>query len=296
MKNFILLLVSSTFLSSCLRLDDQLYSNASLDAYNFDAYTGEKEIPELPSSYNIADSMVKVFSLISQSSSEGDATIYLEYVGDINRIATDTIILYCHGNTDHMDRYWNRVKLLAHTGNKHRYGVLTLDYRGYGMSSGKPTEKGMYADVNTALKWLQSKGLSNERLVIYGYSLGSASATEMAANNYEMKPSKLILESPFASSEVMVQDGSKMALPASYFTNAKIDNAEEIKKVTQPFMWIHGADDDFLSITTHGEVVYKNYKGTYKEAHRIGIAVHNNVPFIWGFEAYSNNIFKFISK
>jgi pimeloyl-ACP methyl ester carboxylesterase len=154
----------------------------------------------------------------------------------------------------------------------------------------------MYADVNTALKWLQSKGLSNERLVIYGYSLGSASATEMAANNYEMKPNKLILESPFASSEVMVQDGSKMALPASYFTNAKIDNAEEIKKVTQPFMWIHGADDDFLSITTHGEVVYKNYKGTYKEAHRIGIAVHNNVPFIWGFEAYSNNIFKFISK
>jgi pimeloyl-ACP methyl ester carboxylesterase len=296
MKNFILLLVSSTFLSSCLRLDDQLYSNASLDAYNFDAYTGEKEIPELPSSYNIADSMVKVFSLISQSSSEGDATIYLEYVGDINRIATDTIILYCHGNTDHMDRYWNRVKLLAHTGNKHRYGVLTLDYRGYGMSSGKPTEKGMYADVNTALKWLQSKGLSNERLVIYGYSLGSASATEMAANNYEMKPNKLILEAPFASSEVMVQDGSKMALPASYFTNAKIDNAEEIKKVTQPFMWIHGADDDFLSITTHGEVVYKNYKGTYKEAHRIGIAVHNNVPFIWGFEVYSNNIFKFISK
>ncbi|MFN4083360.1 MAG: alpha/beta hydrolase [Bacteroidia bacterium] len=287
------LLIISALLSSCMRLDSQLFNNSEVNQYLFDDYKGIKELPELPNSFSVADSMRHLFSLTS-TGKNGDAKIYAVYIGDLNRIATDTVILYCHGNSNHIDRYWNRAKLLAHTGSKHRFGVLIFDYRGFGMSEGKPTETDLYNDTEAVLKWLLSKGSTSDRLIVYGYSLGSAPATEVAANNFTLKPNKLILEAPFSSSEMMVQDGSKLALPGSYFTNNKIDNAEEIKKVSQPFMWIHGVEDDFLRIETHGEIVYKNHKGSYKEAHRILKANHSDVPSVWGIESYRKAVLEFI--
>lgn len=288
---YILLTIS---LSSCLRLDDFLFENdSSIEAYLFDDYKGNKELPELPSSYIIADTMRHLFTLES-SSVDGTAKIYAVYLGDINNISSDTVILYCHGNTDHMDKYWNRAKLLAYIGGAHRYGVLMFDYRGYGLSEGKPSEKSIYADAEATLKWLKEKGLSGNRLVIYGYSLGTSVATEVAANSYSIKPSKLILENPFASSEVMVQDGSKLALPSSYLINAKIDNANKISNVAQPFMWMHGTADAFLSIETHGEVVWKNYKGNYGKPIRVQDATHNNLPLIMGLEKYRDELQQFI--
>lgn len=283
-----------TTLSSCLRLDNNLFNNHSITSYQRDAYTGHVDFI-LPEQYKIADSMVSLFTL--QSNDNGDiATIYAEYLGDIRRIATDTVIMYCHGNRDHMDFYWPRAKLLANTGGKNRYGVLMIDYRGFGLSQGKPTESGMYADVDAALNWLKAHGLTDERLVMYGYSVGSAPATKLTAEPRSMTPAKLILESPFASAEVMVQDATGLALPGSYVTNLKINNAEEIKSVQQPFCWIHGINDDFLSIKTHGEVVFANYHGTYSEAHRIAGANHTSIEPIMGFENYLNTINDFVRK
>jgi alpha/beta superfamily hydrolase len=281
-------------LSSCLRLDNNLFNNHSITSYQRDAYTGHVDFV-LPASYKIEDSMVTLFTL--QSNDNGDiATIYAEYIGDIKRIATDTVIMYCHGNRDHMDFYWPRAKLLANTGGRNHYGVLMIDYRGFGLSQGKPTESGMYADVDAALSWLKSHGLTNERLIMYGYSVGSAPAAKLTAEPRSMIPSKLILESPFASAEVMVQDATGLAMPGSYVTNLKINNAEEIKSVQQPFCWIHGIDDDFLNIKTHGEVVYANYHGSYSEAHRVAGANHSTVEPLMGFENYLHTIFDFIRK
>lgn len=295
MARFLIVSFLTIFLSSCLRLDSQLFNGKKLDEYKWDNYTGIKEISSLSDTFKIDGSNQKLFTLQSTGKS-GTATIYAVYLGNEANIATDTVILYCHGNADHMDRYWNRAKLLAYTGNKHRYGVLMFDYRGYGKSEGKPDEESIYADTEACLQWLKNKGLTNNRLVIYGFSLGTSAATEITANNFSLQPAKLILEAPFASAEVMVQDGSKLALPGSYFTNNKIDNAEEIKKVKVPFMWIHGTVDDFLSIKTHGEVVYKNYTGPYKEAHRISGANHSDVPAIWGYHNYSQALLNFITR
>ena len=185
---------------------------------------------------------------------------------------------------------------MANTGWKNRFGVLMIDYRGYGLSQGKPTEEGMYADVDAGLQWLKLKGLSNDRLIMYGFSLGSAPTCELTANPKSMTPSKIILEAPFASSAVMVQDAAKLNLPASYFTDLKIDNAEEIKKIKKPFLWIHGIDDSFLSIVTHGEVIFKNYSGTNGVALRISGAEHGTIPETLGFFAYNNALLNFIIK
>jgi pimeloyl-ACP methyl ester carboxylesterase len=298
MKKIYLIVLSITGLTSCLRLDNNLFNPnvTKINEYKLDNYTGDTDF-KLDASYQIQDSLIHLFQLSSQAPDESNATsIYAVYIGSMNKIATDTIIMYCHGNTEHMDFYWPRAKLLANIKSKNRFGVLMIDYRGYGLSEGKPSEDGLYADVNAALKWLKTKGLTDDRLVMYGFSMGSAPATKLTAESYSMKPSKLLLEAPFASAEVMAQDASGLAMPGSFFTDLKINNAEEIKKVQQPFFWVHGEDDNFLNINTHGAVVYANYNGTYKEAHRIQGAGHSTVPQTMGFQNYLNAVGEFITQ
>jgi pimeloyl-ACP methyl ester carboxylesterase len=245
-------------------------------------------------STDIADSLIYQFTL--QSDNNGDiAKIYAVYIGDLNRISTDTVIMYCHGNAANMDKYWNRAELLANIGYKNRFGVLMIDYRGYGMSEGNPSESGLYADVNTALSWLKNNGLSDDRLIMYGFSLGTAPATELSANPTILRPAKLILEAPFASAAKMTQDASGISMPNTYFTDLKIDNAEEIKKVQQPFLWLHGTADAFLKIE-HGELVARNYAGIFLSENRISGAAHSNVPGIMGLDNYLDMLENFIAQ
>jgi pimeloyl-ACP methyl ester carboxylesterase len=303
MKNYkrirLLCLIYVAFnLLGCARLDSSFFNpgNTKMTAYKLDSYTGGTDF-KLSGNYKIADSFVHVFTLNSKGPGEASPTkIYAVYIGDMSRISTDTVIMYCHGNKDHMDFYWPRAELLANTNGKNNYGVMMVDYRGYGLSDGKPTEEGLYADVDASLQWLQLNGLTNNRLVIYGFSLGTAPATKLTAEPRSMTPSKLMLEAPFASADNIVQDASGLALYASFFTNLKINNAKEIKSVQQPFFWIHGEDDHYLSIITQGEPVYNNYKGVYKEAHRIPGADHGSVPNTFGFQNYLKAVGDFIRK
>ena len=298
MNNFgkIILVVIAFGFSSCLRLDANLFNNKKITEYKLDNYTGEQDFI-LDASYHMQDSMIHLFTLSSKMSGESSSKkIYAIYLGQISKIATDTVIMYCHGNKWHMDFYWQREKLLAHVGGKNHYGVLMIDYRGYGLSEGTPTEEGMYTDVDAALQWLKMNGLSNQRLMMYGFSVGTAPATELTANPRSITPAKLILEAPFASAATMVQDASQLAMPGSFITNLKIDNSEEIKKVNQPFFWMHGTNDLFLNINTHGQVVYNNYQGVYKEAHKITGADHGEVPVKYGFNNYLSDLYTFIKK
>jgi fermentation-respiration switch protein FrsA (DUF1100 family) len=273
-------------------LDDNLFNpnTVKITEYKFEAYDGPVDF-KLGSSYTIPDSLIHLMTF----NSDGN-TIYGVYIGSKSRIATDTVILYCHGNRDHMDFYWQRAKLLANTGGKNRFGVMMVDYRGYGLSEGEPSEEGLFEDVNASLKWLKEKGLSSNRLIMYGFSLGSAPATKLTASPRALMPSKLILEAPFASAEVMVQDASGMSLPGEFFTDLKINNADLIQSISQPFCWIHGTADSFLSYTTHGKVVYDRYRGSYKEAHPVNSADHGNVPLVMGFKKYNTALENFITK
>jgi len=296
MKSSILFgVLISVSLTSCMKLDNNLFNpDGEIAEYKLDNYTGEQDFV-LSDSYDISSNLIHIFTLNSITPSEtSSTTIYAIYIGDINTISSDTVIMYCHGNKWHMDYYWQRAKLLAHTGGKNNYGVLMVDYRGYGLSEGEPTEDGMYADVDSGLQWLKSNGLTNDRLIMYGFSMGTGPACELTATPRSLTPSKLVLEAPYASSAVMVQDASVLAMPASYVTSLSIDNAEEIKNVNQPFMWFHGNSDLFLNIQTHGQVVYDNYQGTYKEAHIINGADHGEIPLLQGFQNYNNALHSFI--
>lgn len=292
-----LILILVVVSSSCLRLDDNLYNlSDKITEYKLDNYTGEQDFI-LDNSYFIHDSLIHRFTLSSKGPEDNSAiTIHAIYIGSLSKITTDTVIMYCHGNKWHMDFYWQRAKLLAHVGGKNKYGVLMIDYRGFGLSDGKPTEAGLYADVDAALQWLKLQGLTNSRLMMYGFSMGSAPTCELTAKPRSMSPAKIILEAPFASADVMAADGSGLNMPGSFFTNLKIDNAEEIKQVSQPLCWLHGVNDNFLSMMSHGQVVYNNHHGIYKEARKVNGADHGEVPEKMGFENYLNTLSNFIKQ
>jgi len=290
----VILAFSVVAFTSCLRLDELLHNNNinPISEYLLGDYQGETPY-KLPDSMKIEPENIYLFQILSEF--EGVAkNIYALYLGDTSRISIDTVILYCHGNYDHLDFYYPCVQLLANAGGKHNYGVMAFDYRGYGLSEGFPTEDFLYADTDAAMQWLKSKGLTNDRLIMYGFSMGSAPATELTANTRSMTPSKLILEAPFASGETFVQDATGLALPGAYILNLKIDNAKEIQKVNQPFLWLHGTDDKTIRIETHGEVVFKNYKGSAGFACRIPQAGHSDIQPILGYDTYLFIIDSFI--
>ena len=197
MKKVIYLSLLILSLHSCLRLDSNLYNNAKIDAYKWDGYYGAVDF-FLPESYKIPPIYMNELTLISNDTvSDTKYIIKGLYIGNMGTINQDTVILYLHGNRDHMDFYWPRAKLLANVGSKNRFGVMMIDYRGYGLSDGDPTEEGLYEDVTAALEWLKGKGVTNERLIMYGFSLGSAPATKLVAHpRSTLIPSKLILENP----------------------------------------------------------------------------------------------------
>lgn len=294
MKTYIILLLS-VILSSCMRLDSFLYNpnENPISEYLLDEYKGEVEF-QLEEQYTIDKDKIHLFTLSSDCN--GDVkNIYALYIGDTSRIATDTVIMYCHGNKDHLDFYYPRQALLANTGGKNRYGVMSIDYRGFGLSEGEPYEDALYADVNTALKWLKSKGLTGDRLIMYGFSMGTAPAARLTAEPAILSPSAVVLEAPFASAEVFAQDAAGLSIPGSYAVSLQINNAEQIKKVQVPFLWIHGTADDFISMESHGQVVFQNYQGIRGQACTVQGAGHSDCPVILSFPNYLSILEAFIT-
>jgi pimeloyl-ACP methyl ester carboxylesterase len=296
MKKLILLLIIGTTLIACRkRLDSFLFNPSTIESYQLDAYNGELTL-DLAGQFNIPDSMIHQFQL-DVTLEEGAAKMSAIYVGNLNQIQTDTVILYCHGNKDHMDFYWPRQKLYANAGGLGRYGVLMFDYPSFGLSEGKASEANMYKTTEAAIQWLKDMGLSSERFVIFGFSLGSAAACEVAAHptEYPLAPAKLILEAPFASAEVMIQDAALLSMPGSFLVDLQIDNATEIKKVSIPLLWIHGEADSFLTVKSHGQPVFDHKTSGYKEAYLVPGGEHETTPFVAGYQNYLDKIAAFIA-
>jgi len=99
------------------------------------------------------------------------------------------LILYFHGNADNLQRWGKYAVDFTQLG----FDVLMTDYRGYGKSTGTPSEKYLYSDALTILHWAQ-ENIRHQRLIFYGRSLGSAIASQLATVH---NPDLLILETPF---------------------------------------------------------------------------------------------------
>ena len=277
-----------------VNLDGLAFPSESLTQYEFDEYA-DPEI-EIADSLKINPSNYHLITLNSFSEETSETyKIYGVYIGDTNTISTDSIILYMHGQALHNDFYWTRASLLANTGSKHKYGVLMIDYRGYGMSEGSCTELGMIEDMDAAIDWIKNRGANQTKTFYYGFSLGAIPAIDRAAYRTDFKPSKLIIESPLASVAYLTQSSTVINVNPKFVTTLEMNNAEKIKDVDMPLMWLHGVEDTFVNIS-YGELIYSNHDGFYKEAHRIESSDHAEVPVIMGYATYLTALETFLKK
>lgn len=294
MKKYITLsLLLSLVLFSCkkVRLDGLAFPSEKLDSYSFENYDGEIAIPDAM----MADAANYTQLTFTSHSSEKDEnyTIYGVFIGDLATISTDTLIVYFHGQSKHMDHYFSRASLLANCGGKYNYNVLMMDYRGYGMSEGESSEKGLYEDADAVIDWLVAQGADAQKTVFYGYSLGAIPAIDRMAYRADFQPAKLLVESPLASVEYLVHSSTVLQVDPNSVTNLTLENAEKIKLVTQPLCWFHGTEDTYVAID-NGEIIFENHGGTVKEAHRIEGSDHSEVPVIMGIQNYLNTVTAFI--
>lgn len=144
------------------------------------------------------------------------------------------LIIYFHGNADNLQRWGESAADLLPFG----YDVLMMDYRGYGKSMGKPSEQILYRDAQTLLNWAK-ENLHYDRLVIYGRSLGSTVASNLAGstNSYG-----LILETPFDEIRSLVYPPFKPLL--IFFPDRhRFSNKEHLTRVTCRVLVLQGTHD-----------------------------------------------------
>jgi fermentation-respiration switch protein FrsA (DUF1100 family) len=157
------------------------------------------------------------------------------------KLKSKGLILYFHGNADNLQRWGKYSVDFTRLG----YDILMTDYRGYGKSTGKPSETDLYKDALTILGWSQSN-LKYEKLVFYGRSLGSAIASNLAT---AVNPDLLILETPFDELNGAVYEPLK---PLLYFLplHSKFSNKSFIPKVKCRKVIIHGTKDQVVPLSS----------------------------------------------
>jgi pimeloyl-ACP methyl ester carboxylesterase len=152
----------------------------------------------------------------------------------------DVTMLYFHGQTNNVGSSWPRLELLYPLG----VNLAAVDPRGYGLSTGEPSEPGIHADLQAVWDALATRpGLDATKFVIYGRSLGAAFAIDLAAAR---TPAALVTESAFASIKEMVRDGVYVDLPPGFVADSRWDNLAKIPGVAAPYLAIHGLADDYV--------------------------------------------------
>ena len=154
---------------------------------------------------------------------------------DINNYKT---ILFLHGNAGTLE---NRIYKINHFKNI-EVNFLILAWRGFSGNKGKPTENGLYRDAKSAVEWLANKGIKEENIIIYGESLGTGVATEIAQNkNF----AGIILESPFTSM-VAAAKSKYPIFPVGLLLKDKYESDKKIKNVKSPILIMHGEVDSIV--------------------------------------------------
>lgn len=294
MKKIYLYTIITVLAAACTKpnLDALAFPSKKLDAYQFENYdAGTSSVPEI---YDVTSENYTLVSMTSLDANTGDEfTIYGVYIGEMATIASDTVIMYCHGQSLHMDAYWPRTSLLANLVEKHHYGVFMMDYRGYGMSDGNATEQGLYEDVDASIDWLIAMGAKQEQTFYYGFSLGCIPVIDRAAYRTDFQPAKIIIESPLASVENLAQSSLVLNVDPKFVSTLEFENSEKMKEINMPLLWFHGVEDDYIEIE-NGELIYDNHSGSYKEAVRVNGAGHGNIPGIYGYANYIIHLENFI--
>lgn len=161
------------------------------------------------------------------------------------------VILFCHGQSENISKWQDTAIFIEKSG----YGALFISYRGHYRSAGMPTEKGIYTDAEAAISFLKTKGYESKDIVVWGRSLGSTVACEMALR-HNLKG--IILESAIFNIKTAAMSLTELYLTKSnlpflrkYLTNIfekaefeqKFENNKKIGKIDCPILILHSKND-----------------------------------------------------
>ena len=147
-------------------------------------------------------------------------------------------ILFLHGNAGSLE---NRIHKINHFENMN-INFLIIAWRGFSGNKGNPTEKGLYEDAESAINWMKSEGIETNDIIVYGESLGTGVATEIAQNS---NFAGVILESPFTS----MIDAAKNKypfFPIRFLLKDKYESDKKIKNIKSPLLIMHGEADKIV--------------------------------------------------
>jgi len=161
-------------------------------------------------------------------------------------------VLYFHGNAGNLTNRSERVRKYTARG----FGIFMPSYRGYSGSTGSPTERANVADGKLAYDALRKDGIPPEEIILYGESLGSGVAVQVAA---EKPVGGIVLDAPYTSI-VDVAAGAYPFLPVRPFMFDRYDTMRHLRDVKAPLLVVHGEEDEVIPVDM-GRAVYAAANG-----------------------------------
>ncbi len=181
------------------------------------------------------------------------------------------VIVFFHGNASHVGLSALKTQIHRDAG----YGALLATYRGYAGNKGKPTEQGLYKDGRAFVNWLiTEQNIPEERIVLYGESLGTGIAVELAANHYR-DVKAVVLESPYTSFVDLSKKHYPYVLFAGALTRDRYKSIDKIKNVKAPLLIVHGQLDRLVPYV-FGKTLFEAANEP-KELAALPIAGHNDL-------------------
>ena len=200
-----------------------------------------------------------------------------------NKTAKATVLFF-HGNAGNISHRLDSIEIF------HRLGlnVFIFDYRGYGQSEGKVSEKGTYQDAEAAWNYLLNRqGISEKQIIIFGRSLGASIASWLASKH---RPAALIIESGFTSVASMGQRIYPF-LPVRWLTHFKYDTKKYVKNISCPVMIAHSRDDEIIPYAEGREI----FQATPEPKHFLEMRGGHNDGFIVSGSTYIEGLRVFIN-
>lgn len=154
-----------------------------------------------------------------------------------NETAKSTILIF-HGNAGNIGGRLSTIEFYHQLG----LNIFIIDYRGYGNSQGRPTEKGLYLDAKAAYQYLTTKrNILAENIIVYGASLGGAAAIDLVSRNMV---GGIVIDSSFSSAK----DMAKLIYPfiPSFMIFLDFDNVKKVATIKAPKLFIHSIDDQTI--------------------------------------------------
>ena len=197
-------------------------------------------------------------------------------------------LLFCHGNAGNISHRLDAIRFFHDLG----LSLLIFDYRGFGQSTGRPSEKGTYRDVDAAWQYLvEQRGISPEHIILLGRSLGAAIAADLASRQ---AAAGVILESGFTS----VPDVAATLypwLPVRWLSRYRYNTLKKMAAIHSPLLVVHSRDDEIIPFS-NGEQLYAaaNEPKQFLElrgGHNDGFVVSEN-SYLQGMKTFLGNVWR----